>query len=164
MNQSELEKVSEALRDELEAGVFSQDFTPGETFDPRMKLEDADTLKVDVVPVGVRPERENRGEIAWDSTCDIGVRYRFGTDEQDEDTGKTRNRHIHELFYLEQEIIQYLVRSSRLQYYDLARLMEFDIRVTWVPKHLEEWRQFTGILRVTYRSETTYLNKDGEKV
>lgn len=163
--QSELEKVAEALRDELTEGSFSEEFVPAESFNVRMKLEDADTLHVDVVPVGFPPLRENRGEIAWDSTCDIGIRYRFGATEQDEGTGKIRNRHIHELFSLEQQIIQFLVRTSELRYYQgNTRLMEFDLKVTWVPKHLDEWRQFTGIIRVMYRTETTYLNEDGDTV
>lgn len=153
--QSELEKVAEAIRDELASGAFSKEFTPAETYDPDLKLEDADTLQVDVVPVRSEPERQDRGNIKWLNIIDIGIRYRFGTTHQDDATGEILNRHVHELFYLEQELVTFLFQHQKLTNHPNAALSEGPtVRIGWVTKHMSEWRQFTGIIRVTYQSET----------
>jgi hypothetical protein len=153
--QPEIEKVAEAIRDELASGSFSKLFKPGETYDPKLQLEDADTLRVDVVPVRSEPERQDRGNIKWFNIVDIGVRFRFGTTHQNDSTGAILNRHIHGLFYLEQEIVTFLFQHQRLTNYDNAALSEDPVvRLGWSPKHMAEWRQFTGIIRVTYQTET----------
>ena len=59
---------------------------------------------------------------------------------------------------LEQEIITWLFAQSRLAVDpgSPAPVMAEDpvVRVAWVPKHLHEWNQFTGIVRVAYETET----------
>lgn len=156
MSQSELEKVSEALRDELALGSFSQAIEPGETFDATIELEDADTLSVDVVPVGSDPDWAAREVIGWDNVCDVAIRYKFGPSEQDEDTGKIRNRHIHGLLLLEQEILAYLFKKAQtLRGYAGAEMRVFPaVRVHWDPRGMKTMGQFTSIIRVTYHTET----------
>lgn len=155
--QPEIEKVAEAIRDELAVGQFSKEFIPEESYDAKLKLEDADTLHVTVVPVRSEPERMDRGAIRWANLVDIGIRQRFSAIHQDDDTGAIENRHVHALLYLEQEIAQFFFNKPRLTNYDDAVLSDEyppTVRVGWVPKHMETWNQFTGIIRVAYNTET----------
>lgn len=152
---SELEKVAEAVLNELAVHPFSIQFTPTRTYNPNLKLEDADTLRVDVVPVRSDPERQDRATIKWLTSIDIGVRFRFDAQHQDADTGEIETRHVDRFFKLEQEILRFFFQHDRLTNYDDAVLtLDPDLRVAWIPKHMAEWRQFTGIIRVTYQSET----------
>jgi hypothetical protein len=155
MTQSELEKVAEALRDSLTDAPFTKEFVPVESFDTDMELEDADTLRVDVVPVSQEPKQSDRGAISWTNTLEIGVRFRFGNLDQEESDGKIRNRHMHEWIYFMQEISQYLYSNPKLPLFPKAELLPtVVVIVTYSTKHLREWRQFTGIIRVEYRTET----------
>lgn len=156
MSQSEIEKVSKALRDELAMGEFSQDFEPGEVFDATLELEDLDTLHVDVVPVGSDPDWEARGVMAWDNVLQIAIRKRFGQDDLDEATGKVRNRHMHELLYLEEEIIKFLVNTAdTLRGYAAAEMsVKPEVEVKWSQITLRESGQFTSVIRVTYKTQT----------
>jgi hypothetical protein len=152
---SELEQVADALCQELVDGSFSMDFAPEVTFDAAMRLEDAETLHVDVVPVRSEPERQTRGQVTWTNYCDIGIRYRFGTSHQDSGTGKVDNAHVHLLLELEQEIVEAVYSVERLTNYPSAVIAYGpEVRVGWVPKHMVEWNQFTGIVRVGFRTET----------
>ncbi|KKM86706.1 hypothetical protein LCGC14_1276340 [marine sediment metagenome] len=152
--QSEIEKVSEALRDELTLGSFSQGFEPGETFDATIELEELDALRVDVVPVGSDPDWESRGWIQWDNVLDVAIRKRLGIDDQDDATGKIRNRHMHDLLLLEQEILVYLFsKAQTLQGYPGAEMhMKPEIRVHWDPDGMRMNSQFTSVIRLTYKT------------
>lgn len=155
MSKSEIEKVSEALRDELAMGEFSQDFEPSETFDATLLLEDMDTLHVDVVPVGSDPDWESRGWVAWDNVLHVAIRKRFGEDDQDAATGAVRNRHIHELLLLEQEILMYLFSKAKtLRGYSAAQMnLRPEVQEKWDPDGIRNHRQFTSIIRLSYKTE-----------
>lgn len=156
--QSEIERVAQALCDEMAKATFSLEFAPTLNYDAQLELEDAATLHVDIVPVKAEPSRQDRGSIAWTHSIDIGIRMRFGTEHQDTTTGRIETQHVNALMYLEQEIIAWLYAQTRLTV-DLgspAPVMAEDpvVRVAWVPKHMHEWNQFTGIIRVAYETET----------
>lgn len=153
--QSELKKVSEALRDELASGAFTKDFDPGETFTPGRLLEDLDTLHVDVVPVRSDPKRRDRGHINWLNTVAVGVRYRFDLEHQDDATGEVLNRHVHGLLLLGQELITFCFQRERLVTYPQAALVQDpEVRLSWSESDLDTKRQFTSIFRVAYESST----------
>jgi hypothetical protein len=155
MHQSELKKVSEALRDELASAPFTKEFEPLRSFVTDMQLTDDDTLHVDVVPVSQAPEQRDRGDISWTSTIDIGVRFKFGNLDQEEDSGKIRNRHMDEWIAFMQEIVEFLYNTPQLANYPEAELLPtVVVRSTYSSQDLRDWGQFTGIIRAEYRSET----------
>lgn len=152
---SQLELIAEAVQEELAESSFSLQFIPTLTYDAQLKLEDADTLHVDVVPVRADPERIDRKTIRWTSLVDIGIRYRFGVNYQNPDTGHIDTYHVNRLMYLEQEIVEVFFRESRIERLTDATMSdEPAVRTAWIPKHMAEWSQFTGIIRVTYQTET----------
>lgn len=156
--QSEIERVAQALCDEMAKATFTLEFVPALNYDAQLELEDADTLHVDIVPVKHEPAREDRGAITWTHSIDIGIRLRFGTEHQDTTTGKIKTEHVNSLLYLEQEIIAWLFSQTRLTVDPGSPppvMAEAPVvRVAWVPKHMHEWNQFTGIIRVAYDTET----------
>ena len=155
MHQSELKKVSEALRDELASAQFTKAFEPFRSFVTEMELIDDGVLRVDVVPVSQDVEQRDRGTLSWTSTVDIGVRFKFGNLDQDEDTGLIRDRHMDEWIAFVQEIVEFLYNTPQLENYPEAELLPtVVVRSTYSSQDLREWGQFTGIIRAEYRSET----------
>lgn len=157
MSTSEGGKVADALLADLngDVGDFSKYFEAELGYGLRLKLDDADTLHVDVAPVRTTSERVTRGQIKWTSIIDVGVRYRFGPSDRHGDTGTVTNAAVEEYRYLLQEIVQWYYKKERLTSYDSAVIEDdADVRVDVVQKHFEEWSQFTGIARLQYRTET----------
>lgn len=156
--QSEIERVAQALCDEMAKAAFSLEFVPQINYDAQLELEDAATLHVDIVPVKAEPAEQDRGSIAWTHSIDIGIRMRFGTEHQDSETGRIQTQHVNSLMCLEQEIITWLFAQSRqaaaLNQSAIVMTGDPAVRVAWVPKHMHEWNQFTGIIRVAYFTET----------
>ncbi len=151
MAEAELIKVAEAIRKELAGAVFSQSFQPVRSYDTDTELEDLDVLHVDVVPAGLTPEPESNTSMAYDCMVDIGIRKRFGSDAVDSDTGKLEEEEIDRLLAFEQDMIQFFPQRG-LTAYTSAKFISIEVRIAWVPEHIRQYQQFTGILRVTYRS------------
>lgn len=157
MSSSEGVKVADAIATGLNAATFSRPFDAAVGYGLRLKLEDADTLRVDVAPVGTTAERDDRASIKWLSRIDIGVRYRFGMADQDATTGEVENDSVDTYRYLLQEIVQWCYENPRPSSYSHAVLAEdVDVRADVIQKHLDEWNQFTGIIRVVYATRTEF--------
>ena len=148
--------VAEAVKDELALGTHLFAIEPERSYaDWDMRLEDLDTVRVDVVPVGVRETRlEARGELVYLCDVDIGVRKRFGADDHDDPTGRIELSEIDDLIQLVEQLHEYMVDADnngrRLTNYAAAAWQECSIRASYIREHLREMQQFTGILRVTY--------------
>jgi hypothetical protein len=155
MSNSEGGKIADALVTDLNAGSFSKTFTCAVKYGIRLKLEDADTLHVDVAPAGAVSERHDRGTITWKNAIDIGVRYRFGTTERDGTTGEITTSAVDAYRYLLQEIVTWCYANPRLSTYTSAVLSDdVAIRADVIQKHFDEWNQFTAIARVIYQTDT----------
>jgi len=155
---SEGGKLAAAIVAGLNAESFSKDFTAAVGYGVRLQLEDADTLHVDVAPVRSLTEWETRGSIQWTHIVDIGVRYRFGPSDRDGDTGLVTEAAVDAYRYLMQEIVAWCFSNARLTDLDLdvSAMMPDDpeVRADVLAKHFDEWSQFTGLVRVQYRTIT----------
>jgi hypothetical protein len=82
---------------------------------------------------------------------DIAVRYRFGSSEQETD-GSIDVDEIKVYVDLLEEIGEVLAdRDNRILSDKIDAVWTGnEIRVPWVPDHLRQNRQYTGILRATY--------------
>ena len=148
-----LEKVATGVTSALAGGSFSQTFTAERSYaDWELPLDDAaaDALRVDVVPVN-NPETdlETRGQVNYKAAADIVVRKKLNVPEQDPSTGRIAIGQIDALVALVLEIHQFFL-AARLANYDSAVWDKTEIRAAYVPKHLRQHRQFTGIVRVTF--------------
>lgn len=153
---SEAGKLAAALAAGLNAAEFSKDFDAAVGYGLRLRLEDADTLHVDVAPVRSTAEWETRGSVRWTHIVDIGVRYRFGTAEQDAATGLVTTDAVDAYRYLMQEIVAWCFSHARLVDLDLdvdaAMPGDPEVRADVLAKHFDEWNQFTGLVRVQFQT------------
>lgn len=133
---------------EREWGVeFSAERSWGDWSD---ELQDTDTLHVDVVPMQTgysRSEMASRGSIKHRLTFDIAVRRKFGRQDQNAQQRIERDK-IDSLVLLTERLYQWFVAKrpseSRINWHSA------EIVLTCSKKALREWRQYLGIVRVTY--------------
>jgi hypothetical protein len=136
-------EIAEALVADLNATVFSRPFTAHRAYLPIFNLGDMEDLHVTVVPMGRAVTPANRTLLQVEHRLDLAVQQRLagGTDEDDCDS----------LLALVEEIADHLSGHS----------LAGAAGTTWVKtehaplvatEHLHEWRQFTSIITVTYRT------------
>jgi len=153
--------VAEKLKDLLQAGqdaeAFSTDITPVRGYDTTEVLQDLDTLHCDVVIAATTPELRSRVGLDYLCEVDVAIRKKFGVADADADTGRVPNTSIDPLVLLLEEIVEYVAAKSRrgLASTPPAAWKSAVIPVPFHPEHLQEHRQFTGVVRVTYEAQKT---------
>lgn len=120
---------------------FSQAFTAERTYRPTFDLADLKTLKVTVVPKAVTATAVTRTKSQYDCQIDVAVQKKFSEMPADGDA----------LMALVQEIADYLRGRPLAGCSDAAWLGCQNVPV-FVPEHVEEFRQITSILTLTYRA------------
>ena len=154
---STLHDTADAVKAQINAATgLSVEFTATLQYDTDLLLEDLDTLDVGVVPASLTMEKDSRISFAYNAGIDIAVRYRFGTADQNDD-GTIKLTSIETYSQLLEEIAEELGKPANLALTDKATAtwLRNEIRFPWVPEHLRQNRQFTGIFRATY-----YVAKD----
>ncbi len=170
---SRMQQVCDAVVVLLEAGESAGQFTKPivteRQYDTVLQLEDTDTISVLVVPVRSEPNRITEGTYGDDIVIDVLVRKRFAQTDYNSE-GLVDKILIDEYVDLLEQIQGYMMDpdNHQLDTYTDAVLQEFDsgeldrnerdlgIRFAWIPKHLAEWHQYTGVVRVCYRVEVAY--------
>jgi hypothetical protein len=146
-------EIAKAVTVQIAAATFSQTFTPERSYaEWDVELKDEDELHVDVVVVTTEQTADlsSQSTVKYLVPVDIGVRKKFGPDKQNDDTGRIQIESVDELVLLVQEIHE-LFTPQRLTGFDPGVWQETKIVVSPATKHLREMRQFTGIVRVTFR-------------
>jgi len=136
----------------LAASAFSRSFEPYRIFDAMFELTDSD-LHVEVMPAGIEIDAAARDAFAYDVSVDVFIRQKI------QRTGEQEDNEIEGLLELEEEIARYLTAddANTLTGKRLASMAaavssgHAEIRVPYIPRHLREWRQFTGIVTATYQ-------------
>lgn len=153
---STLHDTCDAVVALLNAGVtadaFAVDFTAATSYDTELLLEDAGTVSVVCVPASSACVADSRVSLRYDVGIDVALRYRFGTTDQ-ETTGKVKNASIETYIELLEEMGEYLAYPTRraLPTKLACAWTGNELRYPWIPDHLRQHRQFTGIFRATYR-------------
>lgn len=148
---STLHDTAVAVKALLDGATLSKAFDTRFVYDTNLPLEDADQLHVDVVAAGLTCVPDERASLQYDVGIDIAVRYRFGTVEQDSD-GSIAVDEIKPYVDLLEEIGELLADPDNRRLVDKidAVWTGNEIRAPWVPDHLRQNRQYTGIIRATY--------------
>lgn len=116
-----------------------------------LKLEDADCLRVDVVPAElVRSDIDDHKSAVYDCAIDIGVRKRFDQNDQEPLTGRIEKTEVDRLIYLVEQIHDYFCDDGKRELADNMNWRSTVVRAAYIREHLKDWRQFTGIIRITY--------------
>ncbi len=150
--------VAEAVKAELETGSFTLAITPERSYadwEDELESDEAGRIRCDVVPVQIaRSELDARGELVYMAETDIGIRRRFDNDAASWTHGRVQLGDVDQLCQLVEQIHEFFAENNgrRLSTLTGATWEASEIRASYVRDHLREWRQFTGIVRVTYRA------------
>ncbi len=133
--------VADAVVAGLNAGSFGQPFTATRKYQPAFELAEMQTLHVTVVPKSVSISAAARDSSFFDCAIDIGVQKKVNPDTPSE---------IDALMNLAEEIADHL-RMRRLETLPEAAWLSITNEPVFAPEHLDQLRQFTSVLTVTYR-------------
>lgn len=114
--------------------------------------EPTDYVRVDVVPVSrMKAELETRKSISYAPQVDVLVRRKFNPSNQASD-GRVEMDDVDQLVLFVEEIHSTLVfmRTGGNWREGDGIWVEEEIIAAYIPSHLRKFRQFTGIIRVTY--------------
>jgi len=144
-------QLAEAVKDDLNAQVWSPTFTAVRKAIVENKLADMDTLHVSVVPRSIAPDVVARARIGMEMGVDIGVQQRTSTPGTDAAILTLADS----LTPLVQAIAKYMTGKDYTESGAKALWQETTVEPLWDPEHLRTLRQFTGVVRVTWREIQT---------
>ncbi|MEX1016019.1 MAG: hypothetical protein WDZ31_04665 [Phycisphaeraceae bacterium] len=135
--------IADAVVATLNAATFSQPVTAERAYLPRYELSEMQDLRVTVVPKEMTTTTASRGAASRDLTLDVAVQKKLGApagaqSEQDA------------LMELSEEVADYL-RTTALAGQAGAKWVRTEHTAIYAPEHLEQLRQFTSVVTLTYR-------------
>jgi len=108
---------------------------------PVVELPALGTVKVTVIPKSLAISAATRADGFYDCAVDIGVQRKVNADDPAE---------LDALTSLVEEIGDHL-RYHKLDGFAVAAWLALENEPVFAPEHLEQHRQFTSVLTVTYR-------------
>jgi hypothetical protein len=136
---SKIQQVADAVVSELNGQTFSQSFTAEKKFLPVYELKDLEKLQVTAVPKAQSFMRLNRGQISTEVQVDIGIQKRIENDTE-----------IENLLELAEEFAIFF-NSRQMESFSKAVCSNVKNEPIYALEHLEEYRQFTGILTLSFK-------------
>lgn len=133
--------IADAIVAELNAATFSQPVTAARHYLPQFELKEMQSLHVTVVPKAVVLASSDRSRGQGDYSVDVAVQKKFETEA---------NVELDPLTNLAEEIADHF-RAKRLASYPNAAWIKTEQNVLYAPEHIDELRQFTSVLTLTYR-------------
>lgn len=132
--------IADAVTAELNGHSFSQPFNAQRLYLPIFDMQAMSELKVTVVPKSISSSSLDRSRDNFDYQIDIAIQK------------KTPNEIavIDSLMLLVEEIGDHF-RSNPLSSFPGARCTSVENTPVYAPDHLQELRQFTSVLTLTFR-------------
>ena len=141
---AEVVALAEALVEALNGGSFSQEFTARRYYRPVFDLAEMQELHVSVVPKALQIAAAGRDRNQHDYEIDVAVQKKVADAEGE------ASAEVDALMTLVEEIADHL-RFKRLKGYPGAAWVRTQNDPIYAAEHLEQMRQFTSVLTVTYR-------------
>lgn len=132
--------VADAVVAELNGQSFSLPFTAQRHYQPHYELQDLKSLHVTVIPNGLTKANLGRGVQQRDVAIDIAVQQKLSNET---------NSDLDPLLALAEEIAESF-QSKRLTAYPQAIWKQTEFRAIYSAEHLQQNRQFTSVLTVTF--------------
>jgi hypothetical protein len=132
--------IADAVTAELNGNTFTQTFTAQRLYLPVFDLQSMAELKVTVVPKGITSSSLDRSRDNFDYQIDVAVQKKVNSQIEVIDS----------LMRLVEEIGDYF-RSNPLSSYPGARCTNVENTPVYAQDHLQELRQFTSVLTLTFR-------------
>lgn len=133
--------VAEAVKDALNAGDWSEEFTAQRHYQPLFDLAEMKDLHVSVVPAGLTTTTLGRGKAQFDCRIDVAVQKKLKSADLSE---------LDPLMALVEEIAESF-RAKRLEGLPDAVWVRLANSPVFAQEHLGELRQFTSVLALTFR-------------
>jgi len=133
--------IADAVVASLNSRSFSQPFIAQRRYQPSFELPEMQALQGSVVPKSVSITKATRDSGYFDFAIDIGVQKKVNPETLAE---------IDALMTLMDEIADHL-RLTRLDGAPQAAWLTIEHAPIFAPEHLDQLRQFTSVLTVTYR-------------
>ena len=134
--------IAEGVKDELNGGSFSQPFTAQRKYQPVFDLQDMKTLHVTVVPKDIEMQLATRNTSQFDCRVDVAVQKKLASGDLAE---------LDELMHLVEEIATFLCRRVLVSAPQAVWIKTVNEPI-YAGEHMEQFRQFTSILTLTYRA------------
>jgi len=131
--------LADAVAASLNAGSFGMPFTAERLHQPSFDLAELAELHVSVVPKSQTITNATRQHSFFDCAVDVGVQKKVFDDAE-----------VDALLDLIQEIADHL-RLKRLDGYPTAAWLSIEHEPVVASEHLDQNRQLTSVLTVTYR-------------
>lgn len=130
--------IADAVAAQLNATALSQPVTAERHYQPQFELSEMTALRVSVVPRSVTSKGLDRD--SFDYKIDVAVQRKLDPTPGNLDA----------LMALVEEIADHF-RSEPLASYPQARCTEVENVPVYAMEHLDEFRQFTSVVTLTYR-------------
>jgi hypothetical protein len=133
-------QIADAVVTQLNAATFSQPLTAARHYVPSFKLPDMKELHVTVVPRGISSVSLDRKRDTFSYEIDVAVQKKTDAEQATLDA----------LMTLVEEIADHF-RTEPLASFPDARCLDVKNAPVFSPEHLDELRQFTSVLTLTFR-------------
>lgn len=133
-------QIADAVVAQLNAATFSQPLTAARHYAPSFKLPDMKSLHVTVVPRAISSASLDRNRDTFSYEIDVAVQKKTDGEQLALDA----------LMTLVEEIADHF-RAGTLASFPGARCMDVKNAPVFSPEHLDEFRQFTSVLTLTFR-------------
>lgn len=134
-------EVADVVTAELNGQTFSQSFTAERHYLPVFELPEMKTLHVTVVPKGMTVTQIARNKSAYDLQVDVAVQKKFEAGDLSE---------LDPLLMLVEEVGDFF-RFRTLSGSLYANWIKTEHPALYAPEHMEQLRQFTSVLTLTFR-------------
>ncbi len=132
--------IADAVVEQLNGTPFSQPLTAERHYQPKFELSEMTELKVSVVPRSLASKTLDRNRDTFDYLIDVAVQQKTDMTPAALDA----------LMGLVEEIADHF-RRQPLAGYPQARCVEVKNEPVYSLEHLDEFRQFTSVITLTYR-------------
>lgn len=134
-------EIADAVVAELNTATFSLAFTAKRHYQPRYELAELKTLQVTVIPSSLTTQLLGRGQAQREAAIDIAVQQKLDQEN---------NTTLDPLMALAEEIAEHF-RGRRLTNTPNAIWSKTEHRAIYASEHLQQYRQFTSVLTLTFR-------------
>jgi hypothetical protein len=141
-----LTDIADAVVTALNAGDFEPSFTAARAYLPRYELAQMGTLHVTVVPKAIEIAGGTRQANQYDCQVDVAVQQRLSNAG---DAGAEAEQ-LDRLMGLAEQIADHF-RLKRLADLPTAAWVRTENAPVYSPEHLEQLRQFTSVITLTFR-------------
>jgi hypothetical protein len=133
-------QIADAVVAQLNAATFSQPLTAARHYAPSFELPDMETLHVTVVPRAISNASLDRSRDTFSYEIDVAVQKKADMAQATLDA----------LVSLVEEVADHF-RAGPLASFPGARCMDVKSAPVFSQEHLDELRQFTSVLTLTFR-------------